>query len=237
MLDDVRRALRTQASPRRARDLARFFKTGPGAYGEGDRFLGVTVPQTRSVVRAFHDLTRAELRELLASAFHEERLCALLILVRQFERGDAKTREAVYRFYLANLSQVNNWDLVDLSAPNIIGEYLATSHGSGAVLERLAQSESLWERRIAILATAAFIRRSRHIPTFNIARILLNDDHDLIHKAVGWMLREVGKRIGPDVEEEFLKRTYRRMPRTMLRYAIERFPKRLARAYLDGRVE
>jgi 3-methyladenine DNA glycosylase AlkD len=236
MLDDIRRAVREQASSRRARDLARFFRTGPGEYGEGDRFLGVTVPQIRRIVRAYPDLSHKELSTLLLSEFHEERLCALLILVRQFERGDARTREAVYRYYLANLDRVNSWDLVDLSAPNIVGEYLAMSHGSGAVLERLAQSASLWERRIAILATAAFIRRGRHVPTFNIARMLLNDDHDLIHKAVGWMLREVGKRCGQEVEEDFLRRHYRRMPRTMLRYAIERFPKRLRLAYLNATI-
>lgn len=237
MLDALQRELRAHASPARARNLERFFKTGPGEYGEGDVFLGLTVPQIRSIARSFGSLSLSNIGVLLESEAHEERLCALLMLVHAFERGDAKTRRSIYRFYIDHAAHINNWDLVDLSAPNIVGAYLLTTKDSGAVLVRLAKSKNLWRRRIAILATFAFIRAGRHVPTFNIARMLLADSHDLIHKAVGWMLREVGKRIGQDVEEEFLKKYYARMPRTMLRYAIERFPKRQRIAYLAGRIE
>lgn len=236
MLAALRSELRGHASPTKAKLLARFFKTGPGQYGEGDVFLGVMVPQTRTVVRRFAGLPMEDIATLLESEYHEERLCALLLLVRRFERGDAVERARVYRFYLRNLDRVNNWDLVDLSAPNIVGEHLLAVGDSGSVLVRLASSRDVWRRRIAVLATAAFIRAQRPVPTFNIARMLLDDGHDLIHKAVGWMLREVGKRLGTDVEEEFLRRHYRHMPRTMLRYAVERFPHRLRRAYLDGRI-
>jgi 3-methyladenine DNA glycosylase AlkD len=236
MLRELKEQLRAHASPQKARVLAGFFKTGPGQYGEGDVFLGVTVPHIRALVKKFHTLSLQEISELLNSEFHEERLCGLLLLVYRFERGDSKERRSIYRLYRAFMRRVNNWDLVDLSAPNIIGEYLLQTKDSGAVLVMLAKSKNLWYRRIAILATFAFIKRGNSVPTLNIARILLNDSEDLIHKAVGWMLREVGKRVGQDVEEEFLRKTYRRMPRTMLRYAIERFPRRLARAYMDGKI-
>ncbi len=236
MLEELKEQLRAHASPQKARVLAGFFKTGKGQYGEGDVFLGVTVPHIRALVKKFHALSFQEIRELLDSEFHEERLCGLLIMVYRFERGDSKERRAMYRLYRALMRRVNNWDLVDLSAPNIVGEYLLQTKDSGAVLVMLAKSKNLWYRRIALLATFAFIKKGSSVPTFNIARILLNDREDLIQKAVGWMLREVGKRVGQDVEEEFLKKTYQRMPRTMLRYAIERFPRRLARAYMDGKI-
>jgi len=236
MLTDLKRELTARARPEHARLLARYFKTGPGQYGEGDVFMGLTVPQVREVARAFSGLPLTDVRELLASELHEERLCALLLLVHMFERGDAKMRHAVYRFYLKHISRINNWDLVDLSAPNIVGEYLLETKDSGAVLVKLAKSKSVWSRRIAVLSTFAFIRAGRHLPTFNIARMLIRDQHDLIHKAVGWMLREVGKRIDRETEEEFLRRHYHVMPRTMLRYAIERLPKRQQQAYLTGRV-
>lgn len=216
--------------------MARFFKTGPGQYGEGDVFLGVMVPATRAVAKMFYGLPLSDVRELLESEVHEERLCAILLLVHMFERGDARVRQTVYTFYCSHTDRMNNWDLVDLSAPNIVGTYLLETRGSGSVLVRFAKSRNLWRRRIAILATFAFIKAGRHVPTFNISRLLLDDEHDLIHKAVGWMLREVGKRIGQDVEEEFLKKYYHRMPRTMLRYAIERFPRRLQEAYLRGKI-
>jgi len=235
-LTDLQRELRALASPSKARVLSRFFKTGPGQYGEGDIFIGVTVPQVRDVVRNNRDLPLAQIESLLASEIHEERLCALLLLVHRFEHGDAGIRRAVYRLYLRNIGRINNWDLVDLSAPNIIGQYLLDTKASGALLVTMAKSRDVWRRRIAILATFAFIKDGRHVPTLNIARLLLDDTHDLIHKAVGWMLREVGKRIGQDVEEEFLKKHYHRMPRTMLRYAVERFPRRLYYAYLNGKV-
>ena len=236
VLEDLRRELRTHADPGKARLLSGFFKTGPGEYGEGDVFIGVMVPQTRAVARTFRDIPLSEIEKLLSSDVHEERLCAVLLLVDRFKRGDSKLRRGLYRFYLKHASRVNNWDLVDLSAPTVVGRYLLETKDSGRILVKLARSKNLWERRIAILATFAFIGAGRHIPTFNIARMLLRDEHDLIHKAVGWGLREIGKRIGQDVEEEFLRKYYHRMPRTMLRYAIERFPRRLYRAYLDGRI-
>jgi len=235
-LDELRRKLRVHAGPVRARNLSRFFKTGPGQYGEGDVFIGVTVPQIRDVVHRYRDLPMPSALELLASPVHEERLCALLLLVHRFEHGTARERHAVYRAYMQNTRHINNWDLVDLSAPNIVGQYLLETKASGSVLVKMAASKNIWRRRIAILATFAFIRAGRHVPTFNIARLLLGDTHDLIHKAVGWMLREVGKRVGQDVEEEFLKKHYKHMPRTMLRYAVERFPRRLYYAYLSGKV-
>lgn len=235
MLDALRTDLARVASPAKAAVLARFFKTGAGEYGEGDVFMGVTVPQIRAAVKRYGALVLGDIEQLMSSPIHEERLCGLLCMVRMYERGDVKTRRVLYRFYCAHTKRINNWDLVDLSAPNIVGEYLRETKDSGAVLVRWAKSKNLWERRIAILATFAFIKTGRHVPTFNIARILLRDEHDLIHKAVGWMLREVGKRIDQETEEEFLRKNYHTMPRTMLRYAIERFPKRLQRAYLDGR--
>jgi 3-methyladenine DNA glycosylase AlkD len=234
-LADLKRALAEYGNPKQADILSRFFKTGPGEYGEGDVFIGVKVPQIRTVARQYRALPLSAMQDLLSSSIHEERLCAVLLLVHMFEHGDAKARRAVYRFYIAHTDRINNWDLVDLSAPNIVGAYLLETKDSGAVLVKFAKSRNVWQRRIAILSTFAFIRAGRHVPTFNIARMLVKDEHDLIHKAVGWMLREVGKRIGQEAEEDFLQRYYRSMPRTMLRYAIERFPKKLYRAYLEGR--
>lgn len=233
---DIRRELRSRANPARTRLLARYFKTGPKEYGAGDRFIGITVPQTRAIACRYRDLPADDIAALLSSPVHEERLCALLMLVDRYERGDDATKDRVYRFYLKNTRRINNWDLVDLSAPRIVGAHMLRTGDQGGRLLRLARSPNLWERRIAVLATFAFIGAGRHIPSFNVARVLLDDEQDLIHKAVGWMLREVGKRIGQETEEEFLHRQYRRMPRTMLRYAIERFPRRLRQAYLTGRI-
>ena len=211
--------------------LARFFKTGPGQYGEGDRFIGVTVPTTRKVAKEFKNLPLAEVKCLLHSDIHEERLLALVILVGRFEKGDEAARKRIYDLYLANTKHINNWDLVDLSAPRIVGAYLETR--SRKPLDCLAKSASLWERRISILATGWFIHYGEFADTLRIAEKLLHDKEDLIHKAVGWMLREVGKR---DVAllEEFLGRHCRVMPRTMLRYAIERFPEEKRRKYMKG---
>lgn len=220
------------ATPGKAELLQGFFKTGPGEYGEGDVFLGVMVPQSRRVAREFAELADGELVKLLASGVHEERLTALLIMVRRFEKGNEQVRRHVYGLYCRHLRHVNNWDLVDLSAPNIVGVHLLDR--KRAVLDRLARSPSLWRRRVAVLATAAFIRRGEFVDILRIAERLLQDPEDLIHKAVGWMLREVGKR---DVEtlEKFLRVHCRRMPRTMLRYAIERLPEARRREYLAGR--
>ena len=213
----------------RAAALQRFFKTAPGEYGAGDRFLGLTVPAVRTIAARHRTLRLRDLEALLQSPWHEARLLALIILIHQYEQGTAGAREAIYRLYRANTDRINNWDLVDCSAARIVGAHL--SGGGRGVLPRLARSTSLWERRIAIMATGCYIRRGEFSDTLRIAQLLLDDPHDLIHKAVGWMLREVGKR-DRAVEERFLRRYVHRMPRTMLRYAIERFPERLRRRYL-----
>ncbi len=222
--------LRQFASRQKAQVLQGFFKTGPGQYGEGDLFLGVVVPDIRRVVKEFRDAPPDVVQVLLASRYHEVRLLALLILVNQFSRGDERQQRAIYGIYRKNLRFVNNWDLVDLSAPNIVGTWLL--HRSRKPLMVLARSKDLWKRRIAILSTFTFIRQNEFDDAFQIARLLIKDKHDLIHKAVGWMLREIGKR-SIEAEELFLKRHYRNMPRTMLRYAIERFPETKRKKYLN----
>jgi len=225
--------LRSLGCPKQAAILARFFKTGPGQYGEGDKFIGVKVPVIRKVAKEFKALPLAEVECLLHSDIHEERMLALVILVGQFQKGDDALRKRIYDLYLANTAHINNWDLVDLSAPKIVGGYLETR--SRKPLDRLAKSVSLWERRISIIATGWFIWRDDFADTLRIAEKLLGDREDLIHKAVGWMLREVGKR-DVAVLEEFLGEHCRVMPRTMLRYAIERFSEKKRRGYMDGRL-
>ncbi len=230
----VRTELLRLADPVRAKNSARFFKTGPGEYGEGDKFIGVVVPLQRKIAQQSLGLPLSEVEQLLSNPVHEERLTAMLILVYQFSRADEHRQREIYDFYLAHSQYINNWDLVDSSAPYIAGRYLINNDRT--TLYQLARSTSLWERRIAILATAWFIRAGESKDTFAIAEILLTDKHDLIHKAVGWMLREVGKNCGQATEEEFLQRHYKRMPRTMLRYAIERFDEPLRQQYLKGEV-
>jgi len=225
----LKRDLRRRASPRKAAILQRFFKTGPGEYGEGDRFLGVIVPDIRAVAKRFRGLDIPRFAPLLKSPFHEERLLALLMLVDRYQRGDDREQARAWRCYLAHLPHINNWDLVDLTAPNVVGGRL--EHRSKALLFAWARSADLWKRRIAVLATFHYIRRERFDESLRLARMLLNDPEDLIHKAVGWMLREVGKR-DTRVLESFLRRHARRMPRTMLRYAIERFPERKRQAFM-----
>ena len=227
----ARQKLLALANSDKAAFHAKYFKTGPGEYAEGDRFLGVTVPQTRRIVREFRALPLPEVKTLLRSTWHEERLLALLILVAQFETANDKTQDKIYRLYLASTRHINNWDLVDCSAPKIVGAYLFDK--PRAPLYELARSANLWERRIAIIATAQFIRENDFRDTLKIARLLLHDREDLIHKAVGWMLREAGQRDN-DTLEACLQNHYRSMPRTMLRYAIERFPERKRQAYLRG---
>jgi len=220
-----------------AQFAARFFKTGKGQYGEGDRFLGIRMPVLRSVARDFRDAGLEVALPLLKSGWHEVRAVGLMLLVRLYQRGDETTRKKIYQLYLKSTRLINSWDLVDLSAEHIVGAWLADKPGERKrVLSRLARSKSLWERRIAILATFHFIKQGDYAETLRIAKILLNDDEDLIQKAVGWMLREVGKRVGEDREESFLKRHYRQMPRTMLRYAIERFAEPKRKRYLTGLV-
>jgi 3-methyladenine DNA glycosylase AlkD len=227
---DVAKALAELADPSTAEGKQRFFRAIPGGYGEGDRFLGVTVPDQRRVARRFTALGLPEVRRLLTSGMHEERLTALFILVRQFAKADEPAREEIIDLYLANTASVNNWDLVDSSAFQLLGEWLLDRDRS--LLDQLAASDSLWERRIAIIATFAFIRRDDHEWTLRIAEKLVDDDHDLIHKAVGWMLREVGNR-DRDAELAWLTRHHRTMPRTMLRYAIEKFEPELRQTLLS----
>jgi len=222
-------SLRKLANKKKAKILQRFFKSGPGEYGEGDKFWGITVPAIRQTARGYIDLPLTEVRKLLGSPMHEARLLGLLTLVLRFSKLFPAEQKKVFCFYLKMTARINNWDLVDLSAPSIAGEYLADK--DRAVLLRLARSKSLWERRIAIVATHAFIRRHDFGFTFKIARLLLADEQDLIHKAAGWMLREVGKR-DPAALERFLRSYSRVMPRTMLRYAIERFSEAKRKRYL-----
>ena len=229
----LERALRELGDPRVALFLQGFFKTRPGEYGEGDRFLGIRVPVLRKLARSHRSLPLRECKALLRSPYHEARLLALLILVGAYDRGDAKTRAAVYRLYLDNTDRVNNWDLVDSSAPQIVGRHLEARDRS--VLLELARSDSVWERRIATLATFHFIRRGEHEDALRVAELLLADRHDLIHKAVGWTVREIGNR-DRTAAERFLRMHYREMPRTMLRYAIEKLPEPLRRQYLKGEI-
>jgi 3-methyladenine DNA glycosylase AlkD len=229
--EEIRKRLRRLADPEKAKLLQRFFKTGPGEYGEGDRFLGIMVPVIRKQVREFHDTSLPEVRKLLASPIHEERLLALLLFVKKYENGDDAQKKKIYDLYLKSTRYINNWDLVDLTAVKIVGPHL--KEGARQPLYRLARSKDLWERRIAILSTFHFINNRDYADSLALAETLLDDEEDLIHKAVGWMLREVGKR-NPFALEKFLRKHYRAMPRTMLRYAIERFPEAKRKKYLNG---
>ncbi len=229
----AQKELRSLANKSKGKFLQRFFKTGKGEYAEGDVFLGITVPQTRSVAKKYSGIPLSEVQKIISSEFHEERLLALLVLVQKFSKASEAERKKIFDFYFGNARFVNNWDLVDLSADKIVGEYLADK--DKAMLRDLACSGNLWERRIAIVSTFSFIKRNSFAETFEVSELLLNDSHDLIHKAVGWMLREVGKRDKAS-EVRFLKKHYRKMPRTMLRYAIERFLEAERKAYLNGTV-
>ncbi len=227
----IRNELHALASPETAFLLQRYFKTGPGQYGEGDIFLGVKVPPLRALAKRYREVKLDVVSDLLVSHYHEERLLALLLLMQFYQRGDDEQRCAAFDLYLNNTQHINNWDLVDVSAPHIIGHHL--ENRPRAILHTLAHSTALWERRIAILATFHFIRLKDFDDALRIAETLLDDKHDLMHKAVGWMLREVGKR-DLAAEESFLQKHYRDMPRTMLRYAIERFPEARRLQYLHG---
>jgi 3-methyladenine DNA glycosylase AlkD len=232
-VQDIRNRLQHLANKKKALTLQGFFKTGPDEYGEGDVFLGITVPRLRKLVKECDGIPIAETAALLKSGIHEERLLALLMLVHAFSKGDAAARRKIYNLYCKNTRYVNNWDLVDLSAPNIVGSYFLDK--SRKPLYEFAKSRDLWKRRIAIMATFSFIKQNEFNEALIISKMLLADDHDLVHKAVGWMLREIGKR-SISVEEKFLKQHYKKMPRTMLRNAIERFPEAKRRRYLNGSV-
>jgi 3-methyladenine DNA glycosylase AlkD len=228
---DLEMTMLQLANPDKAKILQRFFKTGKGEYGEGDKFLGIVVPEIRKIVKQFSALSITEIVKAIRNPYHEIRLTGLLILVYQFKHGDVNVRKSIYEIYLQNRKFINNWDLVDLTAPNIVGEYLLDQ--DKIILDHLAKSKNLWDRRISILSTYSFIKKGSSREIFQIADILLSDDQDLIQKAVGWMLRETGKRISVNIECEYLDSRYQKMPRTMLRYAIERFPDKLREHYLS----
>jgi 3-methyladenine DNA glycosylase AlkD len=211
----------------------KYFKTGEGEYGHGDKFLGIRVPVLRKAVKLFEDTSITEIEKLIKSEYHEIRLFSLLLLVKMFAKGDARTKEKIVNLYLKNTKYINNWDLVDSSAPYIIGAWLFEKDRT--VLYQLALSDLLWERRISIISTAYFIKNNQYKDTLKISSVLLSDSEDLIHKAVGWMLREVGNR-DIRIEEKYLKKYYKKMPRVMLRYAIEKFSKQRRQAYLKGEI-
>lgn len=230
-LKTIQNKLRSIANPATALISQSFFKTAPGEYGEGDIFLGIKVPILRALVKEFRNTPLDAISKLLKSKFHEERLFALILLTDFYKRGDDSAKQNAYELYLAHTAFINNWDLVDVSAPNVVGDFLVARPRQR--LYQLVISNSLWERRIAIISTFSFIRRNDFTDTLLIAKQLLPDKHDLIQKAVGWMLREVGKR-DLSTEEKFLQTHYHAMPRTMLRYAIERFPETRRKQYLAG---
>lgn len=226
---NVRNDLKSIANLERVNILQGFFKTKKGEYGEGDIFLGIYVPGIRKIAKKYSKLYIEDIEELFYSKIHEERLCALLILVDQFEMGSEEEKKKIFNFYIKNVRQANNWDLVDLSAPKIVGAYLLNK--PKGVLYKFAKSKNLWEKRVSIISTFAFIKTSDLKHTFKISKILLKDEHDLIQKAVGWMLRESGKR-KISFLEDFLVKNYKNMSRTTLRYAIEKFPEKKRQKWL-----
>ena len=230
MLEKIKKELLQVSDSDHARILSRFFKTGKGQYGEGDIFLGIPVPEQRKVAKKYFLLSLDDVQELLNSKIHEYRFTALVILISKYRKAEESLKEEIFNFILKNTQNINNWDLVDLSAPRIIGDYLLNKERS--ILYKLAKSKSVWERRISILSTFTFIDNNDFKDTLNISELLLNDEHDLIHKAVGWALREIGKR-DQNVEEQFLAKYYTHMPRTMLRYAIEKFAEKKRKKYLS----
>ena len=232
-LNEIRKALKGFEDKKKAWELRRFFKTGPGEYGEGDIFLGIKVPVLRNIAKKYKDISLPDIEKLLHSPIHEERFLSLVLLTQAFARSNEREKKKLYEFYLENTEYINNWDLVDTSAEHIIGTFLRDK--SKKPLHSLAQSKSLWERRIAIISTFNFIKQNDFDETLKIAKMLLEDKEDLIHKAVGWMLREVGKR-NLQAEEIFLEKNYNKMPRVMLRYAIEKFPEAKRKKYLKGKI-
>lgn len=228
-LISLKKEIQKLADPQKAKILQRFFKTQKGEYGEGDIFLGVNVPLLRKIAKKHKDLSLTDLRKLIQSKFHEYRQIALFVLVSQYQSSENRRKKELFDFYLSQIKYINNWDLVDLSASQIVGNFLLER--GKKILYKLARSNHLWSRRIAIVATYAFIKNNQFNDTLKIATILLDDRHDLIHKATGWMLREVGKR-NQAIEEEFLQQYYQQMPRIMLRYAIEKFNPTKRKFYL-----
>lgn len=234
MLEQVQADIRAEVDPAKAMFFPKFFKAGPGEYAEGDKFLGVTVPKQRAIAKRYYkNITLKELGVLIKSPWHEDRLTTLFMLVLQFQKGSPVTKNEIFDLYVENTKYVNNWDLVDSSADKIVGPWLETSSYKMKVLNKLAMSRSLWERRIAMIATYHYIRQGKADEAIEIAQVLVNDDHDLIQKAVGWMLREIGKRVDRDILVSFLEKHAATMPRTTLRYAIEHMNEPSRRYYLD----
>ena len=234
MLDKIKNDLKKLAKKEKIPLYQSFFKTNPGQYGEGDVFIGVTVPDTRKVAKKYQNVSLKIIKQLLTSKIHEERLCAFEILCFKYEKSSVeKEKRKIYNFCLKNRKGMNNWDLVDLTAPYIIGDFLSNKNKEREILYKLVKSNNLWDKRIAIISTVAFIKNNQFQDTIKISEILLNDSHDLIHKAVGWMLREVGKR-DKKILLEFLNKHYKNMPRTMLRYSIEKFPEPERKKYLNS---
>lgn len=227
--DDLVGEFEQLANPKQAKLLQRFFKTGKGEYGEGDVFLGIKVPVQRKVAKKYTYVDMDVIDKLLKSKVHEHRLTALVILINKYKKADEKERKVIFDFYLSHAKRINNWDLVDISCHKIVGDYLLDKPRK--VLYKLAKSKNLWERRIAIVSTALFIHKKDYEDTIKISEMLLRDEHDLIHKAVGWMLREVGKR-DKKTEKKFLDKYHKKMPRTMLRYAIEKFSEKERKLYM-----
>lgn len=234
-LDNLKKDLRSFLKPGRAKILLRFFKTGPGEYGEGDQFLGLKTDEVRNVAKKNSSLSFSDLSKLLASKVHEERVVAVAILNQRFQKANLKEKKKIYDFYFDNIAGINNWDLVDISAPTIVGGYLYESGDSREILYQMAKSDNLWKRRIGMMACFYFIREKDFTDALKIAEILVQDKEDLIQKAVGWMLREIGNR-DIKTEEKFLQKYCQKMPRTMLRYSIEKFPENKRQSYLKGTI-
>jgi 3-methyladenine DNA glycosylase AlkD len=230
-IKSLRNEIKKSANPQKVKILQKFFKTGKGQYGEGDIFIGLMVPESRKISKKYLNLTFKEILILLSSKIHEERLICLLILVDKFKKATQNEQEKIFRFYIKHAKKVNNWDLVDLSAPNILGTYLLGTPDR-QILYKLARSDNIWKKRISIIATLTFIRNAQFDDTLRLAEILIFDNNDLIHKAVGWMLREVGKR-DEILLEQFLEKYCKVMPRTTLRYAIEKFSKQKRKNFLE----
>jgi 3-methyladenine DNA glycosylase AlkD len=243
-LSQLRKELKKTSNSKQAKNLQRFFKTGKGEYGEGDIFLGVKVPIQRKIAAKFQNLSLKDIKKLLESKIHEHRMTSLFILISKYEKADKREKKIIFNFYLKNIKNINNWDLVDISAPKIVGDYLLKKKKGDAAFEsdicecrllyKFAKSKNLWKKRIAIISTYAFIKNNEFDNALKISEILLSDKNDLIHKAVGWMLREIGKR-DQKIEEKFLKKYYLKMPRTMLRYAIEKFDENKRKFYLKNK--
>lgn len=226
-MKQIKKEINESANKNKARILQKFFKTGKGEYGEGDIFLGLKSEQIKNIAKKYKKISLDKIQILLNSKIHEERVCALRILVHQYEK--TKNKKGIFNFYLKNSKKINNWDLVDLSAPNIVGDYLLDKNKK--ILYKFANSKNLWQKRISIISTFTFIRNNKFEDTLKISKILLKDEHDLIHKAIGWMLREVGKR-DKKILKKFLKENYNKIPRTTLRYAIEKFDEKERKIWL-----